>query len=137
MTEKNTRDIVVDEIRLAESALAAATALLDLGIAPDAASRIYYAAFHASRALLYSVGVESRSHRALRTLLARHFVRSGRLSAERSKELAQLEALRQAGDYDSAFALGVDDLRPELEKARALVRDATNLLVTGGWLIRG
>lgn len=56
------------------------------------------------------------------------------LPAERSKDLAQLEALRSSGDYDSAFALGPEEIRPELDKARRFVEDARELLRRGGWL---
>ena len=69
----------------------------------------------------------------MRTLVARHFVRAGGMSRERSKELAQLESLRTAGDYDSAFALGVEEVRPELAKARGFVEDVCALLRAGGW----
>jgi uncharacterized protein (UPF0332 family) len=134
VTGDNIRANVADEMRLARSALQAADALLDLGLAPDAASRAYYAALHAARALLFSLGLEVRSHRAVRTMLSRHFVRPGGLSAQRSKELGQLESLRTAGDYDSAFALGVDEVRPEADKARRFVDDAAALLRAAGWI---
>ncbi len=134
MTGENIRVNVTDEMRLARSALQAADALLGLGLVPDAASRAYYAALHAGRALLFSLGLEVRSHRAVRTMLSRHFVQPGLLAAERSKELGHLESLRTAGDYDSAFAYGVDEVRPEVEKARRFVNDAAALLTAGGWL---
>ena len=128
MTDENVRRNVADELALASSALRAAEALCDLELAPDAASRAYYAALHAARALLFSVGLEPTSHRAVRSLVARHFVQSGRLDAERSKDLAQLEALRTASDYDTTFALSAVDIRPEVEKARRFV-DATTVLL--------
>ena len=134
MTDSSVRANAADELRLAESALLAAEALLDLGLAPDAASRTYYAAFHAARALIYSIGMEPRSHHGVHTLLQRHFVVPGELRAERAKDLLQLEALRSAGDYDSAFALGVAEIRPEVEKARAFIADARALLHKGGWI---
>ena len=134
MTDSNIRLNVADEMRLSETALRAADALLGLGIAPDAASRIYYAVFHAGRALLYSLGMEVRSHAGLRSQLSRQFVQTGLLPAERAKDLAQLEALREAGDYDSAFALGVDDLRPEWDRACRFVADARALLHSQAWI---
>jgi uncharacterized protein (UPF0332 family) len=133
VTGENIRANVADEMRLAGSALHAADALLGLGLVPDAASRAYYAALHAARALLFSLGLEVRSHRAVRTMLSRHFVQSGALSPERSKELGHLESLRTAGDYDSAFALGADEVRPEVEKARRFVEDARAILHAAGW----
>jgi uncharacterized protein (UPF0332 family) len=131
VTDDNVRENVADELRLAGMALAAAETLLEAGIAPDAASRAYYAAFHAARALLFSIGLEPRSHGALRSLVGRHFVRTGKLAALHGKELAQLEGLRESGDYDSGFALGVDDVAPEVEKARRFLQAARALLEPG------
>lgn len=133
MTDDNIRRNVEDELRLADSALAAAAALVGLGLAPDAASRAYYAALHAARALLFSLGIDPGSHRAVRTLVSRHFVQTGVLDPERSKELAQLEALRSAGDYDTAFALGSEQVRPEVDKARAFVAAVREILRRGGF----
>jgi uncharacterized protein (UPF0332 family) len=134
VTDDNIRHNVTDELALADSDLRAADALLGLDISPAAASRTYYAVFHATRALLLSVGIQSSSHKSLRSLFAQHFVKTGLLPAERSKELAQLEALRSSGDYDSSFALGPEEIRPELDKARRFVDDARELLRRGGWL---
>ena len=134
MTDANIRMNVADELALADSDLRAADALLALAISPAAASRTYYAVFHATRALLLSLGIQATTHKSLRSLFAQHFVKSGLLPAERSKKLAQLEALRSSGDYDSAFALGPDELRPELDKARRFVEDARELLRRGGWI---
>ncbi len=120
------------ELRQAEESLRAARLLLDAALNADAASRIYYAVFHAARALLYSVGVNPRSHEAARSLLAQHFVRTGKLSAQRSKDIAQLEALRTSGDYDPQFALGTEELAPEWERARDFVEDARTLLGAPG-----
>jgi hypothetical protein len=128
VTDDNVRRNVEDELRLAESALAAAAALVELGLSPDAASRAYYAALHAARALLFSEGLDPGSHRGVRNLVSRHFVQTGILAADRSKELGQLEALRSAGDYDTAFALGADEVRPEVDKARSFVAAVRDIL---------
>ena len=132
MTEDDVRKSIADELALAESALRAADVSCDLGLTPDAASRTHYAALHAARALAFSVGIDPTSDRAAKSVLAREFVRTGRLPAERSRELAQLEALRNAGEYDTTFALGVAEIRPDLERARRYVQEARALLVGEG-----
>jgi uncharacterized protein len=132
MTGDNIRANVLDELRLAESALRAAEALLQIELTPDAASRTYYAAFHAARALLFLEGLESRSHRGLRSMISRYFVQTGRIAGSFSKDLAQLEALRTASDYDAAFALTADDLWPELDRARGVVASARRLIEQAG-----
>lgn len=133
MTDDDIRKGVADELALATSALRAAEALCDLDLPADAASRMYYAALHAVRALALSVGLDPTSHRAAKSIFAREFVRTGKAPAERSRDLAQLEAIRNAGDYDTTFALGVAELRPDLERARIFVAHARAILVAGGW----
>lgn len=134
MTDEAIRGNVRDELALADSALHAAEALLDLGLPADAASRTYYAALHAARALLFAVGLDVGSHRAVRTHLSRHYVKTGRLAADQSKRLAQLEAVRVSADYDPAFALGVAEVAPELVVARSFVDAARTILSADGWV---
>ena len=55
-----------------------------------AINRSYYAAFYAACALLDSVGLEARSHKAVITLLHREFVRSGRLDRELMRDFSAL-----------------------------------------------
>jgi uncharacterized protein (UPF0332 family) len=134
VTDENARKNVAAEMGLAESALRAAKALLDLDLAPDAASRTYYAAFHAARALLFSLGLEPRSHQAVRSLIGLHFVKSGSLSSEAARDLSALEGVRTAGDYDSGFAVSAVDLRPDLDRAQRFVEEARGILARAGIL---
>jgi uncharacterized protein len=127
MSPENVRFHVGEEMRLADSALKEAQALLDLDLAPGAASRIYYAVFHAARALLYSNGISPRSHEAVRSLFSEHFVRTGKMSKLQSKTLSDLEVLRLAGDTDSTFKQTIEQLRPELERARNFVEAARRI----------
>ncbi len=122
------RNDVAAELQLADDCLTAAEHLLRARLPAQAAGRVYYAAFHAARALLFSIGVAPRSHEALRSLFALHFVKTGRMATPHSKTLAELEGLRSTGDYDPNFALLVEDLQPELERARQVVADAKRLL---------
>lgn len=126
------RNDVPAELRLADECLAAAEQLLAARMPAQAVGRIYYAAFHAARALLFSIGIAPRSHEALKSMFALHFVKTGLMATTHSKTLAELEGLRSAGDYDPNFALLPEDLGPELERARAVVADATRVLTPPG-----
>lgn len=68
------RQDVEAELSHGEDSLRAAQALLQLDLPNEAAGRIYYAVFHAARALLFAIGIAPRPHEALRTLIAQHFV---------------------------------------------------------------
>ena len=69
------------ELARAEETLRAAEVLLREGLTNDAVGRAYYAGFHAVRALLFSVGLEPRSHRGAIQLFNLHFVRTGKIDA--------------------------------------------------------
>src|SRR5205807_550040 len=122
------RNDTAAELRQAEDCLIAAEHLLRLKLPAQAAGRIYYAAFHAARALLFSSGIAPRSHEALRSMFALHFVKAGKMPAAHSRALSELEGLRGSGDDDPNFALAADDMTEDLETARAFVADARRLL---------
>jgi hypothetical protein len=62
-------------------------------------------------------------------LLSQHFVAAGLLPADRYRDLIDLEALREAADYQSAvFALTARHVRPDLERARQFIAEARALL---------
>jgi uncharacterized protein len=120
------------EMAHADDALRAADALLGLKLANEAASRLYYAVFHAARALLFSVGIAPTSHDALRSLVGLHFIRAGRLPTACAKDLAELEGLRLAGDYDPHFAMSLDDVAQEVPRVRRFIDDCKRALANGG-----
>ncbi len=63
----------------ANSSLQSARILLTSGFADDAASRAYYAAFHAASALLLSQDLEFGSHTGVLRAISLHFVKTGKL----------------------------------------------------------
>lgn len=109
------------EINAARDALRVAEAALGLGIRRDAMSRIYYAVFHAARALLLLEGVEPKTHAGVGRMLAEHLVRAGKLDAHAGLLVTRLQAYRQASDYSYAFEIDASDATNELAAARAFV----------------
>lgn len=134
MTEANRRIHVAAEVALGDSSLQAAEILLGAGILPDAASRAYYAAHHYARAALLALGLESRSHQALRSLFGQHLVKAGHLPAALSRTLAHLQRDREDADYDRGFALDRSDAEALVASAREFVTAIRGFLERGGWL---
>jgi uncharacterized protein len=64
-----------------------------------AMNRIYYAAFYAVSAALFSRGISFKKHIAVRSAFHSEFVKSGKLSANWGKYYDQLFRDRQEGDY--------------------------------------
>lgn len=79
--------------------LAATRTLLAAGLAEQATSDAYYAAFHAASALVASAGLEAGTHEGLRRLLALHFVKDGPLPPQAARDLSRLLSDRLLADY--------------------------------------
>ena len=134
MTNENRRVNIRGEIRRAGESERAAVALLELGLAADAASRTYYVVYHWLKALLLSRGVEPRSHCGAIHLFNVEFVRTGLMGTSHNRVLTGLQRLRELADDDASLMLNVEDARQELEQAKAFAEGCRELLQREGWL---
>lgn len=87
------------ELERARTCLREARHLQDADLPYGAASRAYYAVFHAARALLVSIGLEPTSHGGVVNLLGEHFVRPGLLAPELARVVSRMYADRYDADY--------------------------------------
>jgi uncharacterized protein (UPF0332 family) len=133
MTDENRKRNVADALQRADQALRAAEALLGASLHADAVSRAYYAAFHYLRAILYSRGVEARTHAGAIHVFNREFVQTRRMSTAHNRLLAGLQRSRELADYDPAVGFSADDARGQIADARTFGRDALALLRSEGW----
>lgn len=99
MNDTNRQRNAADELSRARACLEEATTLATAGLPYGAASRAYYVMFHASRALLFSAGMEARTHRGVVTLLTEHYVRPGALSPKLGRMLSRTQRDREDADY--------------------------------------
>ena len=89
---------------------------------PDsAASRAYYAAFHALTALFALRGLTFSKHSAIRSALHRDLVQTGQWKKELGRMYDFLMDLRETGDYGGLTQVTPDDARSAMEKARAVL----------------
>jgi hypothetical protein len=109
------------ELARARACLTEATTLAAAGMPYGAASRAYYAVFHGARALLFSAGIEPRSHRGVASLLGEHFVKPGRLTPDTGRLVARMQRDREDADYDTG-AVFTD------AQAQAMIADAGGFL---------
>lgn len=119
-----------EELARAHDCLREAQLLHDASLSYGATSRAYYAAFHGARSLLFAVGLEPRSHRAVVSMVSEHYVKPGRLPTELGRLLAHMQRDREDADYDPGVVL------TEAESAQALV-DAARFLGAVESLLRG
>ena len=112
----------------AEAKLRAADLLLAEGLPDDAASRAYYAAFHAVSALHLAQGNAFSSHAQLIGRFNKDFIRTGRLPAEFARTLTRLFQDRQLGDYGAPASVSPEQARQDISDARRLIASIQNAL---------
>jgi uncharacterized protein (UPF0332 family) len=134
VTDENRRQNVADELARAEQALRASRALLDLGLHADAVSRAYYGAFHALRALLFSRGLEPKTHAGAIHLFNTEFVRAGLLASSHNRLLAGIQRSRELADYDAAVTFSKEDAEGCLREAETFHGDVLTLLRRQRWI---
>jgi uncharacterized protein (UPF0332 family) len=100
MNADNRTTAVSEELDHAARCVVQARALRALGHPDAVLSRAYYAVFHAARALLVSLGLEVKSHRAVLNQVSEHFVKTGRLEPELARLLARMQRDREDADYE-------------------------------------
>ncbi|HUU91970.1 MAG TPA: HEPN domain-containing protein [Phycisphaerae bacterium] len=89
---------------------------------PDsAASRAYYAAFHALTALFALREQTFTRHSAIRAALHRDLVQPGELPEEHGRDYDFLTDVRETGDYGGLTQVPAETARLAVEKAEAFV----------------
>jgi uncharacterized protein (UPF0332 family) len=89
---------------------------------PDsAASRAYYAAFHAITALFALRGQSFSKHAAIRAALHRDLIRSGEWSSELGRSYDFLMDARAKGDYGGLMQVSERDAKIAFEKAAQIL----------------
>ena len=114
------KQFVMAEWQRGRRSLASARQLTETD--PDsAASRAYYAAFHALTACFALRGEEFSKHSAIRAALHRDLVQAGLLSKETGRAFDFLLDLREAGDYGGIARVSADSARLAVQKAEAFL----------------
>jgi uncharacterized protein (UPF0332 family) len=118
------------ELEHAGEELRAAEQLLQAKLVRVAATRVYYAVFHAARALVFSEGLEPRSHAGVHHLLNAHLVKSGRLEPSQARLFAKLQKYREEADYAEVYSEDEAGTRQDLADASAFVARATKMIAS-------
>ena len=96
----------------ANTALKEADILIAQAQFGGALNRIYYAAFHAARALLALHRADSSRHSGVIALFQRHFVKTGIVPEDIARVLPRAFTKRQVSDYGDFAETSADEVRP-------------------------
>ena len=116
------------EIEAGNESLDAVKTLMEKGLYRSAISRTYYGLFHYIRALLYTQGLEPKSHEGLEHLFGLHFVKAGRVDSGSAKLLARLQKYREQSDYGLVTVFTKGDVEQELSEVERFVQSIQGYL---------
>lgn len=94
-------------------------------------NRLYYSCFYAVSALLARDGLSSSRHTGVRSLLNRHYVRTGKVPRELARVYNDLFERRQEGDYTDFVRFQAGQVRPWIPQTEAFMAYMKALLSQG------
>ncbi|MBK1646816.1 DNA-binding protein [Thiocapsa imhoffii] len=106
----------------ADDKLRAAELLRDSGLNGDAASRAYYAAFHAISALHLAAGNTFSSHAQLIGRFNKDYVRTGIFVPSLTRILTRLFEDRQLGDYEPISTVTSEQAQQDIADAHEIIK---------------
>lgn len=108
--------------------LSAAQAAMRDGFVETAASRAYYAVFHAIQALLKSMDRTYSKHAGVIAAFHREFIRTGIFPREFGRALTRLVKHRDIGDYSYVWELGPEEIEEDIRDAQGIIEAARRYL---------
>ena len=112
----------------ADENIAVAKTILCAGYPGTAASRAYYAAFHAATAALATRGLSFSSHRETIGAFTRVFVNKGGLPPDTKNKLQNLFEHRQTADYDWESTIDQQTAAEDLVAAQVIVESCRKIV---------
>ena len=134
MTDENRKRNVAAEMEASRRAREAAQRNAAAGDFATAMNRLYFAALHAAKAACLSEGLDPKTHRGLKSLLALRFVHAGKLPDWVATVYAQLETDRDLSDYAALFSMTAERYAERSAQADRLLAEIERHLRAGGWL---
>lgn len=111
-----------------EQSIQAAKDLSAKGYYDFAASRAYYGAFYGATAVLLNEGLDFSKHSGVIASIHQRFVKTGKLSMERGKDLNWLFEIRNVGDYGGTAHVSQPQAERAIQAAESFLKAIKSLL---------
>lgn len=134
MNEKNKRLNVRDEWARSATALMESRTLATQGFWEGATSRAYYAAFHATQAVLITQSLQPKTHHGTLYLFNHHFVKTGLIEPEHSQILARLAKYREEADYRHTMTFTKEQTEQAITEVEFFLKRMELSLAKAGYL---
>lgn len=118
---------VADALQEAHTLLTEVRTLKDVGMTDKTAvNRLYYACFHATRAVLYDREYAPKTHKGVKVLIGKELVQNGELARADGTFFSQMYDHREQADYEYQPILA--DVDALLDRSTAFVESMEELV---------
>jgi len=118
----SSRELAQHRLQKGYEALEAAQVLFQAKKYGHCVSRCYYAMFHAARALLATVRLDSRKHSGVISLFNQHFVKTGIVPKDSARVLLDAQEIRESSDYEDYYQATPEDAERLLLQAEQFLK---------------
>lgn len=133
MNDRNKSLNINEEWQRALTTLKAANVLASQQLWEDATSRAYYAAFHATQAVLLTESLQPKTHQGTLHLFNYHFVKSGRLDPKYTQILARAAKYREEADYRHAMTFTGEQTTQTIREVQQFLEGMQQFLLSAGY----
>ena len=128
MTEYNPDDYSNYRIQKAKETIVEVEIHIQNEFWNTAINRMYYACFYAVSALLVKHGIETSSHKGIRQLFGKMFVKTGKFDKNLAKHYTDLFEKRHKGDYNDFFDFDKETVIRLLPISKEFIRVIEDLI---------
>jgi uncharacterized protein (UPF0332 family) len=120
---------ILAKMSKAKSLLQELPLLIQFGYHSNAISRMYYACYHATQALLLTKNIITKTHNGQINQLHNEFVSTGNFDKTQAAFLSLLLNLRIDSDYSDEINFKRDDIGELMEKTNSYINFITSIIV--------
>ena len=128
MTEYNPDDYSNYRIQKAKETIVEVEIHIQNEFWNTAINRMYYTCFYAVSALLVKHGIETSSHKGIRQLFGKMFVKTGKFDKNLAKHYTDLFEKRHKGDYNDFFDFDKETVIRILPISKEFIRVIEDLI---------
>jgi len=121
LKEQDRESLVVLGLEKSYKMLEEMSWLAEKGCWSLAVNRLYYALFHAVRALLISDAHPVGTHRGVVVQFNLYYIKTGLFDKQDGKLYSRLQQLRDEGDYNCVIDVEQEDVEDKIEPTRQLI----------------
>ncbi len=122
--KESVKELIKEELRVAEKRLKAAKILFKENMLEDAVNRAYYAVFYAAKAMLNSLGYDAKTHSGLISEFGLRIIKEGLLPMKYGRILRRAFEMRESGDYEIGVFFDRNEVKGLIKNAEEFIKRA-------------